>query len=246
MRESVKLAWVAAAALLAASCTFYHVKSMDPKVLAGKGPKGQIVSVRTAYESYEFPAEDPAVVRDGAVLGNVHLTYTVDPFDIADISPGQPGPNVVLKDGTRFRAPDSRPDGEVIVCEALRTVCIPADEVVRIGVRRVDGLASVLGSIAGAALFVAALAVDPDGESWADDDDLGALDAGYRRAGLLRHAPRRGRRHRRDGAPAVCQSGPLRVEGRLGSGRRDGILDDRLGPRRRPARSGRQARRRVG
>lgn len=170
---------ILALALLATSCTFYHVKNMDPKVLAGKGPKGQIVSVRTARESFEFPVEDPAVVRDGAVLGNVHLAYTVDPFDIADISPASPGPNVVLKDGTRFRAPDSRPDGEVIVCEALRTVCIPADEVVRIGVRKVDGLASVLGSIAGAALFVAALAVDPDGESWADDDDPGAVDTGY-------------------------------------------------------------------
>jgi len=164
MRKNVVAAGLAAAVLLGNACAFYHVKKMDPKVLAGTGPKGQIVGIRTAGESFAFPEDQPAVVRNGMVLGYVHMGCLLDPVDIVDISPGRLGPNVVLRDGTRFQSPDSRPEGDVISCEAVRTVCVPVDEVVGVDVRKLNGLASVLGTLAGAALFVAAVALDDDGE----------------------------------------------------------------------------------
>ena len=189
MRKSVVAAGLAAAVLLGNACAFYHVKKMDPKVLAGTGPKGQIVGIRTAGESFAFPEDDPAVVRNGMVLGYVHMGCLLDPVDIVDISPGRLGPNVVLRDGTRFQSPDSRPEGQAIACEAVRTVCVPVDEVVGVDVRKLNGLASVLGTLAGAALFVAAVALDDDGESWFDDDDGGFADpgnaAGYRPSDFL-------------------------------------------------------------
>lgn len=170
MRKTVVAAGLAAAVLLGDACAFYHVRKMGPQVLAGAGPKGQIVGVRTAGEAFAFPADEPAVVRDGMVLGYVHQGFLLDPVDIVDISPGRLGSNVVLRDGSRFQSPDSRPDGEMIVCEAVRTVCVPVDEVLSVDVRKLDGLASVLGTIAGVALFAAAVALDDDGESWFDDD----------------------------------------------------------------------------
>ena len=189
MRKNVVAAGLAAAVLLGNACAFYHVKKMDPKVLAGTGPKGQIVGIRTAGESFAFPEDDPAVVRNGMVLGYVHMGCLLDPVDIVDISPGRLGPNVVLRDGTRFQSPDSRPEGQTIACEAVRTVCVPVDEVVGVDVRKLNGLASVLGTLAGAALFVAAVALDDDGESWFDDDDGGFAEpgnaAGYRPSDFL-------------------------------------------------------------
>jgi hypothetical protein len=158
-------------ALLATSCTFYHVKNVDGKALAAKRPKGQIVGVYTANDAVAFSADDPAVVEAGAVVGTAHLAYMIDPFDIADISPALPGPNVVLKDGTRFRAAESRPAGNAIACEALRTVYVPLDEVVRADIRSVDHVASVLGSIAGVALFAASLGLEGDEDSGWDEEE---------------------------------------------------------------------------
>ena len=176
MRKNVVAAGLAAAILLGNACAFYHVRKMGPKALAGSGPKGQIVGIRTAGEAFAFPSNDPAVVRDGMVLGYVHQGFLLDPVDIVDISPGRFGPNVVLRDGSRFQSPDSRPDGEMIVCEAVRTVCVPVDEVLSVDVRKLDGLASVLGTLAGVALFAAAVALDDDGETWFDDDDDGGFE----------------------------------------------------------------------
>lgn len=177
MKKNVVTTGLLAAVLLGNACAFYHVKRMGPKVLAGTGPEGQIVGVRTAGEAFAFPADDPAVVRNGLVLGNVHQGFHLDPVDIVDISPGRLGPNVVLRDGRRFQSPDSQPDGEMIVCEAVRTVCVPVDEVLSVDVRKLDGLASVLGTLAGVALFAAAVALDGEGESWFDDDEGGFEEA---------------------------------------------------------------------
>ena len=177
MKKNVVTTGLLAAVLLGNACAFYHVKRMDPKVLAGTGPKGQIVGVRTAGEAFAFPADDPAVVRNGMVLGNVHMGCFLDPVDIVDISPGRLGPNVVLRDGSRFQSPDSRPDGEGVSCEAVRTVCVPVDEVLGVDVRKLDGLGSVLGTLAGVALFAAAVTLDGEGESWFDDDEGGFEEA---------------------------------------------------------------------
>ncbi len=153
------LAWLALAAL-ATSCTVYKVKDMDGRALAAKGKRGRIVSVHTAERYIVFSEKDPAEVKDGAVVGSLRMIYTLDPFDIAEITTSRAGPKIVLKDGTRFRAAASKPVGERVECEAVQAVYVPLDEVVRAKVKTVNTAASILGTLAGAVLVVGALAID--------------------------------------------------------------------------------------
>ena len=178
MKRHVRLIACLAAAALATSCTVVKIKEMDARALAAKGRRGQIVSVRTADGSvaYAFSADDPPVVRGGAVVGHLHTIRTLDPFDIAEIMPSAAGPRVVLKDGTRFRVASSRPEGEGIECEAVQTVWIPLDEVAGAKVRTVNAAATVFNALAGVVLVAGALVMDyalnGDDEEIDPDDTL--------------------------------------------------------------------------
>lgn len=162
-----------AAVSLAAACSVYKFKDMDGRALAAKGRRGRIVSVQTADESIAFPAGDPPAVRDGAVVGRLRMTYTLDPSDISDISPGASGLSVVLKDGSRFRSSSSWDEGDKIRCEAIKTRCIPLDEVLRARVRTVKTAGSILSTIGGAILLAGVVALDV---VTADDDGTVAAD----------------------------------------------------------------------
>ena len=96
------------------------------------------MQVRTADETVEFSPSDPPVVKDGAVVGGLHMTYSVDPQDIVELSPEKKAARIVLKDGTRFLVASSAADGERILCEAVKPVSIPLDEIVRAQVRTVN------------------------------------------------------------------------------------------------------------
>lgn len=156
-------AWLIAClitAALAACCTVYKIKEMDGKTLAAKGKRGKIVSVMTAQGPVNFSEKDPAEVKDGAVVGSLREIYTIDPLDIAEIAPGKAGPNVVLRDGRRFRVAASKSVGESVECEAVKAVYVPLDEVVRAKVRTVNSAASILGTLAGVVLVAGAVALD--------------------------------------------------------------------------------------
>jgi hypothetical protein len=160
MKRHLRWAACLAAAAVATSCAAYSFREMDAKTLAAKGRKGKILSVQTAAGPVSFSEEDPASVKDGAVVGNVHMSYTLDPLDIVEITPQGKTPNIVLKDGSRFRVTSTHPKGEMFVCEAVKTVCVPLDEIVRANVRTVNAAGSILGTLAGAVLVVGAVAVD--------------------------------------------------------------------------------------
>jgi len=133
---------------------------MDGRALAAKGRRGKIISVQTADESIAFAASDPPAVKNGALVGNLHLTYTIDPLDIADITGGGTGPKVVLKDGSRFRVVSSWAEGDKIFCQAVKARWIPLDRITRARVRKINGPASVLKALAGVVVFVGVLAID--------------------------------------------------------------------------------------
>ena len=162
--------WIACltAAVLATACTVYRYKDLDAQALA-KAKKGAITRVQTADESIEFQPDEPAVVKDGAVVGSLRMTYTLDPSDIVEISPENKMARVVLKDGTRFRAVGSETTaGEQIRCAAIKTVGVPLDEVVRARVRSVNTAGSIFGTLAGVVLVAGVVALDvaldPDGD----------------------------------------------------------------------------------
>ncbi|MEN6559400.1 MAG: hypothetical protein ABFD52_01310 [Acidobacteriota bacterium] len=154
------LAAVLSAVSLAAACSVYKFKDMDGRALAAKGRRGKIISVQTADESITFAASDPPAVKNGALVGNLHLTYTIDPLDIADITGGGTGPKVVLKDGSRFRVVSSRAEGDKIKCQAVKVRWIPLDRIMRARVRKINGPASVLKALAGVVVFVGVFAID--------------------------------------------------------------------------------------
>jgi hypothetical protein len=159
MTKHLRLAAALAAALLATACTVYKFKDLDGPALA-KSKKGVILQVQTADDTVGFSPNDPPVVKDGAVVGSVHMTYSVDPQDIVELSPEKKAARVVLKDGTRFLVTSSGADGEVIRCEAVKPVSIPLDEIVRAQVRTVNSGASALNTLAGVLLVAGALALD--------------------------------------------------------------------------------------
>ena len=154
------LAAVLSAVAFASACSVYKIKDMDGRALAAKGRRGKIISVQTADESLTFAASDPPAVKNGALVGNLHLTYTVDPLDIADITGGGAGPKVVLKDGSRFRVVSSRAEGDKIKCQAVKARWIPLDRITRARVRKINGPASVLKALAGVVVFVGVFAID--------------------------------------------------------------------------------------
>lgn len=160
-----------AAVLLATSCTVYKIKELDGKALAAKGRRGTIISVQTADDTTAFSPSDPPAVKNGAVVGNVHLTYTLDRNSIADVAVGASGTKVVLKDGSRFRVGAAWAAGNSVRCEAVKSKWIPLADVTKAQVRSVKGAASVLKSIAGVALFVGILAIEAviPGDDYNDD-----------------------------------------------------------------------------
>jgi hypothetical protein len=170
MTKHLRLAAALAAALLATACTVYKLKELDGPALA-KSKKGTIMQVWTADETIEFSPDDPPVVKDGAVVGGLHMTYSVDPQDIVELSPEKKAARIVLKDGTRFLVASSVADGERILCEAVKPVSIPLDEIVRAQVRTVNTGASVFNTFAGVLLVAGALALD-----FALDTDDGEFD----------------------------------------------------------------------
>jgi hypothetical protein len=159
MTRHLRLAAALAAALLATACTVYKFKDLDGPALA-KSKKGTIMQVRTADETIEFSPSDPPAVKDGAVVGGVHMSYIIDPADIVELSPEKKAARVVLKDGTRFLVTSSGAEGDVIRCEAVKPVSIPLDEIVRAQVRTVNTGASVFNTFAGVLLVAGALALD--------------------------------------------------------------------------------------
>ncbi len=168
------IGWIGclAAAVLAAACTVVKVKDLDARALAAKGKRGKIVSVWAGdgTVAYAFSVNDPAVVRDGAVVGNMHTLWTIDPSGVADVAPGAAGPRIVMKDGTRFRVVASRPRGEQIECEAVQAIWIPLDEVARAKVRTVNAAAAVFNVFAGVAIVAGALVLDAALSG--DDEDV--------------------------------------------------------------------------
>jgi hypothetical protein len=160
MKRPARLIACLAAAALAACCTVYKIKEMDGKALAAKGNKGRIVSVTTAEGPVNFSEKDPAEVKGGGVVGSLREICTVDPLDFAEIAPGKGGPNVVLRDGRRFRVAASKSVGESVECEAVKAVYVPLDEVVRAKVRTVNSAASILGTLAGVVLVAGMVALD--------------------------------------------------------------------------------------
>ena len=161
------LAWLALAAL-ATSCTMYRVKDVDGRALAAKAQKAKIVSVQTAGGSVAFSEDDPAGVRDGAVVGSVYMTYKLDPRDVADVSSSPAGPEVVLKDGSRFRVAASKSKGEFVECETVKPVVVPLDEVVKAKLRVKDTVGSIFGTLGAAVLLVGVVALD---SAISGDDD---------------------------------------------------------------------------
>ncbi len=170
MTQHLRLAGTLAAALLATACTVYKFKELDGPALA-KSKKGTIMQVQTADDTVGFSPSDPPVVKDGAVVGGIHMTYSVDPQDIVEISPEKKAARIVLKDGTRFLVASSVADGERILCQAVKPVVIPLDEVVLAQVRTVNAGASALNTLAGVLIVAGALALD-----FALDADDGGFD----------------------------------------------------------------------
>ena len=197
MRWRVRLIACLAAAALASACTVVKVKDLDARALAAKGKRGKIVSVWTGDGSiaYAFSVNDPAVVRDGAVVGNTHTLWTIDPSGIADVAPGAAGPRIVMKDGTRFRVAASQPRGEQIECEAVQAVWIPLDEITRAKVRTVNAAAAVFNTFAGVALVAGALVLDAalsgdDDEVDSDDTFTGQMLSSFLESGGGASSPR--------------------------------------------------------
>jgi hypothetical protein len=149
-----------AAAALSVSCAVYRVKELDGKAVAAKPPKGKIVSVTTAEKRIDFAYKDPARVKDGAVVGNVHAALTLDPFDIADMTKADKLLCVVYKDGDRFLVLSSRKARDKILCRVAYPQYIPLEDVVSVKLKSMDAAASILGSLAGVVLLAGALVVD--------------------------------------------------------------------------------------
>ncbi len=163
-----------AAVILATSCTIYRTKVVDAKGLEARAVKAKVVGVETASGSVVFPKDEPAAVQNGAVVGNVYATYDLTAWDIADIASHRSGPEVVLKDGDRFRVLSSRKKGERVVCQTVKPAVVPLDEVVKAKIRVKDAAASILGTIGAAVLIVGVVALDAvlDGDDESDVDDI--------------------------------------------------------------------------
>jgi hypothetical protein len=172
-----RLRWIAclAAAWLATSCTIYRTKIVDAKALSVKAAKAKVVGVETAAGPVVFAKDEPAVVRDEAVVGNVYATYDLAAWDVADVSGGRSGAEVVLKDGNRFRVASSRTKGERVQCQTVKPVAVPLDEVVKAKLRVKDTAASILGSI-GAAVFVVGVVALDAAINGNDDDTVDDID----------------------------------------------------------------------
>lgn len=154
------LAACLAAAALAASCTVYKIKDIDGKALAAKPPKGKIISVTTAEKRVDFAYKDPARVKDGAIVGNVHASLALDPFDIADMTKANKLLRVVHKDGDRFLVLSSQKADDNVLCHVVYPKYIPLEDVVSVKLKSVNTAASILSSLGGAVLLVGALALD--------------------------------------------------------------------------------------
>lgn len=159
-----------AAAALSVSCAVYRVKELDGKAVAAKPPKGKIVSVTTAEKMIDFAYKDPARVKDGAIVGNVHASLALDPFDIADMTKADKLLRVVYKDGDRFMVLSSLKATDKILCHVAYPQYIPLEDVVSVKLKSADTAASILGSLVGAVLLVGALAVD--GAVYGEDEEV--------------------------------------------------------------------------
>ncbi len=159
-----------AAAALSVSCAVYQVKELDGKAVAAKPPKGKIVSVTTAEKRVDFAYKDPARVKDGAIVGNVHASLALDPFDIADMTKADKLLRVVHKDGDRFLVLSSLKADDKILCHAAYPQYIPLEHGVSVKLKSVNTAASILSSLGGAVLLVGALAVD--GAVYGDDEEV--------------------------------------------------------------------------
>ena len=95
------------------------------------------------------------------VLGSVYMTYQLDPRDIADVSSSPAGPEVVLKDGNRFRVMASKAKGDGVECETIKPVVVPLDDVVKAKLRVKDAVGSIFGTLGAAILVVGVAALEP-------------------------------------------------------------------------------------
>jgi hypothetical protein len=159
MRTLFRSIGIMAAVSLASACAVYNFKAFDGPGLA-KPVKGKIIKVRTVDETYDFLPGDPPAVKNGAVIGNLHLAETIDPLDIVELTPEKKAARIVLMDGRRFLVKASFADGEVLRCDAVKAVCIPLDEIVRADIRKTNVGATIFGTLAGVALVAGAIALD--------------------------------------------------------------------------------------
>ena len=174
-REAKGRTWTALAACVAAaaltvSCTVYRIKEIDGKALAAKPPKGKIISVTTAGERTDFAHKDPAQVKDGAIVGNVHAKLSLDTSEIADVIPAGKQVRVVCKDGDRFLVLSSLRVEDKVLCDVAYPKHIPIEDVVSVKVQSVNTAASILSTLGGAVLLVGALALDS--ELYGDDEEI--------------------------------------------------------------------------
>jgi hypothetical protein len=164
------LAACAAAAALASACAVYQVKELDGKAVAAKPPKGKIVSVTTAEKRVDFAYKDPARVKDRAIVGSIHASLALDPFDIADMTTADKLVRVVCRDGLRFVVLSSMKGPDKVLCHAAFPQYIPLEDVVSVKLKSVNTAASILSSLGGAVLLVGALALD--GAVYGEDSEV--------------------------------------------------------------------------
>jgi hypothetical protein len=174
MRTLFRSIGMVAAVALASACAVYSYKAFDGQGLA-KPVKGKIIKVRTAYATYDFLTGDPPAVKNGAVIGNLYLTEKIDPLDIVELTPEKKAARILLRDGRRFLVLRSLAKGDAFLCNVVKAVCIPLDEIVRAEVRKTNVGASIFTTVAGVALIAGAIALDvalnTDDEGDFDPDD---------------------------------------------------------------------------
>jgi hypothetical protein len=165
-KRAPAIAWLTLA-VLSTSCVAYKIKEMGPEAVAAKGKKEEIVGVQTKTGQFEFRAEEPARVIDGAVVGKIHAGVEIDPYGIAEATRAKKRANIVMKDGARYEVLSSQPSGDSLHCDVLIPACIPLDEVLRVSVRKADSLITALATVVGVGIF--ALTVS---QSLSDEDEI--------------------------------------------------------------------------
>ncbi len=175
MKKPVPILAGLTAAVFFTSCSVYKFQDVPPSNLASKGGKAKIVSVDTESESVVFLTKRPARVNAGAVVGMASETVEIDPADIADAVRYKTGAKVVMKGGARYQVVSGVPSDDKFVCEVLRPVQIPLEDVRRVSVRKADSDKTAVKILTFVAipvlLILGAMAGGPDDEEGEATED---------------------------------------------------------------------------